>query len=98
MPVGPEVIDKLFDQDAVNALFEAVDTKLSDPRWVSNNQCGDHPNYYWDVIHPVTLNQAGRDHVLKEYKAAGWPVVEVHNSGDKGERPGLTRVRLGKSA
>ena len=96
MPVSPTKVDSLADTNKVKEAVRIIDSKLSNPRFMSDFRCWPRGNYWWDILLHTELDYAEKTIVRSMYALAGWKSVECVNSSDDGERPGLCRVRLYK--
>lgn len=94
MPVSPDKV-KTFNQLAVDRAVSAIDARLLSNSDVVN--LWNHDNNSIDFIIPSDgLENDERKELERLYTNVGWHSVSTSTSEEKGERPGLLRIRLVK--
>lgn len=98
MPLGPHQIAKEIDpvdREFLWVVFSEIDSKLRNSKWVKDWRCGGvGPLKWWNFPFTYELSPYQKEAIAEAYKKAGWTDVQVTNSSEKGERPGVSVVRL----
>lgn len=93
MPIGPNNISTVR-HELLKWAFADIDSKLLDPQQSTRLVHGDSDDYYYQFVLPGHLNEQEKLEIKTAYENAGWPLVVVINSADRGERAGLFMVTL----
>ncbi len=92
-PLGPSDIGSI-DKQLIERIIEKINSKLSDPQWVKDWRRGGTENPHYRFVESGTASDKDKAELTKMFRESGWGVVEVTNSEDNGERPGLVQVTL----
>ncbi len=89
------IIDNQIDKDIITCIEELIDGKLSSKRWLNDWRRGTPEEGYWYmIVYPGELNRAEKELLVKKYLEAGYQSVEVKNSSEDGERPGMIGITI----
>jgi len=92
MPIGPNQVTQ-FRRDTVQALEIKIDETLRSPR-ILDRKTGAFPDYHLHLTFDGSLYPEEKTYIEEAYMKAGWFAVEIRNSEEGGERPGLVGVIL----
>jgi len=93
MALGPQSIT--VDHTVINKVFDTIDAKIKDPTYMQAPLRGPLGVPSWIFVGPGSLTPHEKAYIKVAYLNVGWQEVEVKNSDDNGERPGLWSVTLG---
>lgn len=94
MPIGPVQILKYTNTAVVDECIKKIDALLGNATWCKDWKCGDGSTVNWSIVGPGTLTEGEKRELAARYLDAGWGTVDVRNSEDNGERPGLWAITL----
>lgn len=75
-------------------VLERVSERLTDALWVREWRRGGEENPYWIITVRGEASEGDKREIEHILLSAGWPRVEVLNSGENGERGGLFAVTV----
>ncbi len=99
MPIGPQqslMKTNIISQERLEKAYAEIDAHLSNPSYMRDTQYGGEENPWWDIMIRFQLTPGEKERIIFEYTRAGWSKVEVMNSSENNERPGLCGIRLYK--
>jgi hypothetical protein len=89
-----EILDNAVEQSAVEKVIETIDEKLAAPEWLKDWRCGTpEKGYFYRIVCEGELNNRSKKPINHIYSKAGW-IVEITNSSENNERPGLCGIVL----
>lgn len=100
MPVSPEQVSRINRQEtswSKKAVIE-IDRRLQDPQYLKDWVCNSEENPTYRIPIAGEASHGDKKYIIKAYLDAGWGSVEVTNSAENGERPGMVLVVISKFA
>lgn len=95
MPITPEQVLNHVRTSVVEKIDSMVTRILTDPKMADAVKHTSNDSIsYWVTIPAPTLNDTEKEQIRKLYSSVGWNGVDVKNSSDDGERPGLVSIKL----
>lgn len=98
MPISFQEIQNNIDQSIVSRVIRTIDGKLSDPTYAREWMCNSDTNPTYRFAIPGSVTDYEKKAIINTYMNVGWGTVEVKNSSENGERPGMVGVVLKQHA
>lgn len=89
-----EVLNNKVDKAKIQQIVEDINTKMSNHEWVRDWVRNKEVNPTWAFPFGHSLTISEKQIIKTVFLEAGWGAVEVTNSEDSGERPGMCNVTL----